>query len=177
MRMLRLSCKRGNSTVGERQNALDKAITHANQHQLDLIRIIDEHLVDLSGLSHALSTNRPLQEASASQFNKERTNAPSEPQSALSEVYPIAGFQYYDGPRIKTRVYVGDPISLVALTANPYDSHAVAIYWKSFMLGYVPKVKNIALWSGIQSGCKFESCVRSIHTHGGYGAMEIKVKG
>ena len=54
----------------------------------------------------------------------------------------IAGFTYYDGLDVIEELKQGTPVMLHAEPENPYDSEAVAIYYKDTKLGYVPQAKN-----------------------------------
>ena len=54
----------------------------------------------------------------------------------------IAGFTYYDGTDVIENLMIGSPVSLVSEPDNPYDPNAVAIYYGTTKLGYVPKYKN-----------------------------------
>jgi hypothetical protein len=56
-KLLRLACKSGNGYTAERQNALDKAIFHAQKYSFDLQRAIKELGIDLDGLHHAFVPN------------------------------------------------------------------------------------------------------------------------
>lgn len=59
--------------------------------------------------------------------------------SRLLVDFHIAGFAYYDGLAVIQKLTVGKTVQLVAEPDNPYDAQAVAIYYKDYKLGYVPK--------------------------------------
>ncbi|WP_225971531.1 HIRAN domain-containing protein [Fusobacterium pseudoperiodonticum] len=56
--------------------------------------------------------------------------------------FHVAGFAYYDGLDVINELSLGQAVTLVVETDNPYDNEAVAIYYKDKKLGYVPKEKN-----------------------------------
>ncbi len=57
----------------------------------------------------------------------------------------VAGFQYYEGPRVWNRMQEGDQLELKREEDNPYDHRAVEVYWKGRKLGYIPRVDNSAV--------------------------------
>ena len=59
--------------------------------------------------------------------------------------FHVAGFAYYDGLDVINELSLGQPVSLIVETDNPYDSEAVVIYYKDKKIGYVPKEKNSIL--------------------------------
>ena len=56
--------------------------------------------------------------------------------------FHVAGFAYYDGLDVINELSLGQAVTLVVETDNPYDNEAVVIYYKDKKLGYVPKEKN-----------------------------------
>jgi hypothetical protein len=56
--------------------------------------------------------------------------------------FPVAGFQYHDGPRVERTLRVGQVLRLAREPQNPYDELAIAIYAGSAKLGYVPRDSN-----------------------------------
>ena len=59
----------------------------------------------------------------------------------------IAGFQYYDGPHVSAYVEGQCAPTLQREPYNPYDRHAVAIYWQGHKVGYIPRGENRVLQS------------------------------
>ncbi len=47
---------------------------------------------------------------------------------------------------------VGQPLTLVRETGNPYDSKAVRVDWQGQKLGYVPRVENTAVAQMLDRG-------------------------
>jgi hypothetical protein len=54
----------------------------------------------------------------------------------------VAGFCYYAGGSIWQHLCIGDDLELVREPGNPHDPRAIAVYWKRYKLGYVPRVMN-----------------------------------
>lgn len=52
--------------------------------------------------------------------------------------FHIAGFAYYDGLDVINELQLGTPVRLVCEPNNPADPNAIAIYYNSTKLGYVP---------------------------------------
>ncbi len=72
--------------------------------------------------------------------------------TVLMNQFSVAGFQYYDGPRVLPVLKPGMRVRLVAQPNHPEDEFAVAIYWKRFQLGYVPRSDNKHISRLLQSG-------------------------
>ncbi|MDO4778743.1 MAG: HIRAN domain-containing protein [Tissierellia bacterium] len=54
----------------------------------------------------------------------------------------VRGFRYYDGLEVINQMKIGDSLELVHENDNPYDSHAVAIYYDNHKIGYIPREEN-----------------------------------
>jgi len=54
----------------------------------------------------------------------------------------IAGFIYYDGLDVVDKLTLGASVGLQAEPDNPYDPEAVAIFYESKKIGFIPKDKN-----------------------------------
>lgn len=73
--------------------------------------------------------------------------------------FSIAGFQYYDGPGIISRIKSGDELELRAEPENPYDEFAVEIYLKGAKLGYIPRSDNRHISRMLSSGIPLSAIV------------------
>ena len=51
--------------------------------------------------------------------------------------FHIAGFAYYDGLDVINELSLGQPVTLMVETDNPYDSEAVAVYYKDKKIGEI----------------------------------------
>jgi hypothetical protein len=58
---------------------------------------------------------------------------------------PIAGFQYYAGNDIFSELWVDTPLLLLRNQDNPHDANAVAVHYKKYKLGFVPRADNTAV--------------------------------
>jgi hypothetical protein len=57
-------------------------------------------------------------------------------------IFPIAGFPFYEGPRLLDRLQPDVPLRLVLEPDNPYDQRAVRIEAFGRHIGYVPRADN-----------------------------------
>lgn len=56
--------------------------------------------------------------------------------------FNIAGFTYWDGCITLCELKVGTLLKLVREEENKFDPNAVAIYYKEYKLGFVPRDEN-----------------------------------
>jgi hypothetical protein len=75
----------------------------------------------------------------------------------LLQSSPVAGYRYHEGKEIWNELKVGDPLDLVREADNPYDSLAVRVDWKGYVLGYVPRADNRAIAHVLDRGEKAEA--------------------
>jgi len=87
----------------------------------------------------------------------------SSSQSVLLNRFSIAGFRYYDGPRLLPYLKVGAPLRLEAQPDHPEDEFAVAIFWKRFQLGYVPRSDNRHISRMLQQGIALQCSVEAVN--------------
>lgn len=66
--------------------------------------------------------------------------------------FPIAGFTYWEGPLAFNKLKVGRELHLIAEPDNRYDPMAVAVYYKRYKLGYIPKNANAEISTLLQLG-------------------------
>jgi len=74
------------------------------------------------------------------------------PRQVLIQESPIAGFQYYDGDEVFPELWVDTPLLLVREQDNKYDVNAVAVHYKQYKLGFVPKADNTAVAQMLDRG-------------------------
>ncbi len=65
---------------------------------------------------------------------------------------PVAGFQYYKGEKLFSRLRADTPLRLARDTGNKYDKNAVAVYFRGNKLGFVPRVDNTAVAQMLDRG-------------------------
>ena len=172
-KLLRLACKDGGGYPSERQTALNKAIEHAEKHEISLASVVYELQVNIFDLSHSLNlfTKKTYRTSVRSKSRRSRANQ----KETIAGIYAVAGFQYYEGPSIKIQFRLGDPIRLIALNSNPYDEHAVVIYWKTYMIGYIPRHSNFSIWSALLAEQPLNATIYSVGSHNSYGAVQIEI--
>ncbi len=56
--------------------------------------------------------------------------------------FNIAGFTYYEGVECFNKLEIGTELTLTLEPDNKYDARAVAIHFKEFKLGFVPRSDN-----------------------------------
>ncbi len=54
----------------------------------------------------------------------------------------VAGFRYYKGMQLLTKIAVSDFLELRREPNNPYDDCAIALYWQHEKIGFVPASNN-----------------------------------
>lgn len=54
----------------------------------------------------------------------------------------IAGYQYYEGEKTEHLLAAGSPLRLQREPGNTYDKNAVALYFNTHKLGFVPRASN-----------------------------------
>lgn len=73
----------------------------------------------------------------------------------------VAGFQYYEGPRLISRLRPGEQLTLVREPANPYDDKAIAVYSSAGRkLGYIPRFINEIPAGNLDAGGKLAAVVK-----------------
>lgn len=76
---------------------------------------------------------------------------------------PVAGFQYYAGKRVWDELKVGDALTLIRESDNPYDANALRIEWHGEKLGYVPRAGNEDLVKLLDKGLKVSGRIINLH--------------
>ena len=56
--------------------------------------------------------------------------------------FDMAGFTYYEGVEVFEKLKVGTKLKLVPEPENPYDAKAVALYFDTKKLGFIPRGEN-----------------------------------
>lgn len=62
--------------------------------------------------------------------------------STIADRFHIAGLAYHEAALVLSELKIGDELDMVLEPDNPYDSNAVALYFKDVMLGYIPRDRN-----------------------------------
>lgn len=75
------------------------------------------------------------------------------------QVSPLAGFQYCHGETLWPQFTVGQPLTLVRESDNPYDERAISISWQGHKLGYIPRMDNAAISQLLDRGEKMSALI------------------
>jgi len=70
---------------------------------------------------------------------------------------PVAGFQYYEGPRLRGYFKPDQPLTLQREAQNSHDRRAVAVYWQGRKVGYVPRRENRVISAMMDRGERLEA--------------------
>jgi hypothetical protein len=57
----------------------------------------------------------------------------------------LAGYHYYAGEKLWSNITRGDELELFREPGNPHDRQAVALLWKGYKLGYIPRRDNTVI--------------------------------
>jgi hypothetical protein len=77
--------------------------------------------------------------------------------SVVIQESPVAGFQFHQGETVWPSLFVGAPLELVREPSNPHDAEAVAVYFKTKKLGYMPRAENCAVAQMLDRGENLEA--------------------
>lgn len=66
--------------------------------------------------------------------------------------FNIAGFTYYEGASVFGKLRIGKKLTLKMEEKNKYDPKAVAIYYKSSKIGFVPRNENRIIYKLLKIG-------------------------
>ena len=83
----------------------------------------------------------------------------AEDRSVLIQESQVAGFQFHQGETAWPSLFVGAPLELVREPSNPHDADAVAVYFKTKKLGYVPRAENCAVAQMLDRGETLEATI------------------
>lgn len=64
----------------------------------------------------------------------------------------IAGFSYYEGCIVFSELKIGTELSLVREENNKFDPYAVAVYFKGYKLGFLPRSQNETINKFLEMG-------------------------
>jgi hypothetical protein len=78
---------------------------------------------------------------------------------------PLAGFRYYEAPRLFDQLRPGETLALVREPDNQHDANAVRVDWRGHKLGYVPRRQNAALAWALDRGQPLEARVVERRLH------------
>ncbi len=74
----------------------------------------------------------------------------------------VAGFQYYEGEKVKRRMNEGSVLRLVREPKNPYDYDAVQIFWGREKIGYIPRSDNSVIAQLMDRGVSLNARIKRL---------------
>jgi hypothetical protein len=77
-------------------------------------------------------------------------------------VFPVAGFAFYEGPKVLDRLQPGDPLALVAEPGNRHDPRAIRIEAGGRHIGYVPRSENGPIGRLLAQGVRLQARVMAV---------------
>ena len=86
----------------------------------------------------------------------------TENRSVAVQESPVAGFQFHQGETAWQSLFVGAPLELVREPSNPHDADAVAVYFKTKKLGYVPRAENRAVAQMLDRGENLKATIMQL---------------
>ena len=81
--------------------------------------------------------------------------------------FNIAGFTYYEGVSCFNKLKIGRKVKLRLENENKFDARAVAIYYKKYKLGFVPRSDNRIIYKLLTVGLKdvLKARIQTIAAH------------
>lgn len=78
----------------------------------------------------------------------------------------IAGFTYYNGAFIFNELKIGTILKLVPEFENPFDKHAIALYFGDEKIGFIPRSENYIICKFLKLGYNiFTAVVQQVDPH------------
>ena len=91
--------------------------------------------------------------------------AAAESVKILVQSSPLAGFQYYAGDGLWSRMRVGDKLTLIREPDNPHDANAVRVEWRGVKLGYLPRAENRSVAAEMDAGNAVTARIARLTAH------------
>jgi hypothetical protein len=82
--------------------------------------------------------------------------------SVVIQESPVAGFPFHQGEAAWPSLFTGAPLALLREPSNPHDADAVALYFKTKKLGYVPRAENRAVAQMLDRGERLEASISKL---------------
>jgi HIRAN domain len=83
----------------------------------------------------------------------------------LVQSSPLAGFKYYAGKALWSKMNVGDGLRLIRERDNVHDENAIRVEWQGHMLGYVPRRENRMLAQQLDNGTQLKARIVRLQKH------------
>ncbi|MCU7939514.1 MAG: hypothetical protein KZQ64_16290 [gamma proteobacterium symbiont of Bathyaustriella thionipta] len=88
----------------------------------------------------------------------------------------IAGFQYYQGQKLISKINKKETLILIAEPENQFDKYAVEVYYQATKLGYIPRNENKHISRILRAGVNLHAKVYAVDVNKkSWGAVEAAV--
>jgi hypothetical protein len=87
----------------------------------------------------------------------------------------VKGLTHYKYNQIKKQLEIGQELTLSREITNTYDAFAVAVFYGSFKLGYLPAYENIVVANLLEQGVELKSFISKLDTTDIFGAVSIEI--
>lgn len=92
----------------------------------------------------------------------------------LSSPY-LAGFQYYKGPDIESRLNEDNLLTLKREPTNPHDCYAIEVFQNNDKLGYLPRTENKVIARLMDQGVEVKARILKVDPEV-YAYRKVKMK-
>ena len=107
--------------------------------------------------------------------NERRKMMNEEAKAKVTHEFYIAGVQFHEAKTVLSELEEGSELLLIPQPENPFDSNAVAIYYGTVMLGFVPRKFSAEVAASLEVGNVLE-CYASQVTPSARPWEQIKVQ-
>lgn len=87
----------------------------------------------------------------------------------------VKGLLHYKFDAVKTKIKVGEELQIIRDLDNIYDSFAIAIFYNTKKLGYLPAYENIVLANLLEQGVKLTGFVSNLNIKDKYQAISVEI--
>ncbi len=76
----------------------------------------------------------------------------SKSREVLLDEFFVAGFRFHQGPGLLWRMRPGQKVGIANEKNNPYDAHAVRLFFEGRCIGFVPRSRNLHISRLLEGG-------------------------
>ncbi len=87
----------------------------------------------------------------------------------------IKGLTHYELNAVIKQIRVGDALLLHRDIENIYDSFAIAVFYDTKKLGYLPAYENVVIANLLEQGVKLNGFVSKLNSEDAYQAVSIEI--
>ena len=81
----------------------------------------------------------------------------------LLNKFSVAGFFFYEGPKLLEKMKPGDTLTMKPEPENIEDEYAVELYYKDIMIGHIPRSDNKHIFRLLEQEKELVCTVRQIN--------------